>query len=113
MVALGIYHCAASRREWDRALAETARVLAPGGRLLVSVFTPETDPTGRGLRPVPGEPHVYDGFSAGRTFLVGRDELDSAMESVGLTPVVPSAVVRTETETGHRVVVNALYEKKR
>ncbi len=42
VVALGVYHCAQSFPEWDRALSETARVLAPRGKLLVSVFTPET-----------------------------------------------------------------------
>src|SRR5262249_50474647 len=50
VVALGLYHCAESRAEWERSLSETARVLKPGGRLLVSVFTPETDLTGRGVR---------------------------------------------------------------
>ena len=40
VVALGIYHCAESRDEWERSLAESARVLKPGARLLVSVFTP-------------------------------------------------------------------------
>src|SRR5262249_21672412 len=33
VVALGLYHCAQSRAEWDRALAESARVLAPCGKL--------------------------------------------------------------------------------
>src|SRR5262249_8504580 len=49
VVALGLYHCAQSRAEWDRALAESARVLAPGGSLLGSVFTPETALTARGI----------------------------------------------------------------
>src|SRR6202162_5790551 len=48
VVALGLYHCAQSRAEWDRTLSETARGLKPGGKLLVSVFPPDTDPNGGG-----------------------------------------------------------------
>src|SRR5215470_17863070 len=90
VVALGIYHCAASRGEWDRALSETARVLAPGGRCLVSVFTPETDLTGKGIRPVPGEPDVYEGFENGRSFLVDAGGLDREMARFGLAPLEPT-----------------------
>ena len=43
VVALGVYHCASSRGEWDSALAETARVLKGGGKLLVAIFSPLTD----------------------------------------------------------------------
>ena len=79
VIALGVFHCAASGEEWHRAVAEAARVLAPGGRLLVAVFTPETDLHGRGIEPVPDEPNVYSGFSSGRTFLLDRASLDRAM----------------------------------
>ena len=112
VVALGIFHCAASRREWSRALDECARVLAPGGRLLVSVFTPETDLHGTGVHPIPGEPHVYSGFSSGRTYLVDAATLDAEMADRDLEPLVPSRTVRVELEKGRRVVVNALYEKR-
>lgn len=111
VVALGVFHCAASAEEWHRAVDETVRVLKPGGRLLVAVFTPETDLHGRGIEPVPGEPHVYSGFSSGRTFLLDREDLDQAMTGSGLTPAVPSRTVRIELEKGRRVVVNALYQK--
>ncbi len=111
VVALGIYHCAASRGEWDSALAETARALRDGGTLLVALFTPETDLTGDGIRPVPGEPHLYDGLPSGRVFLVDRPTLDAEMQRFALTPLVPSRTVRVETGTGRRVVVNALYRK--
>ncbi len=111
VVALGIFHCASSRVEWDRAMAESVRVLAPEGRLLISVFTPETDLEGKGIRQIPGEPHVYSGFSSGRTFLVDAPTLDTELARRGLDPAVPTKTVRVEMERGRRVVVNALYKK--
>jgi SAM-dependent methyltransferase len=111
VVALGIYHCAQSRAEWDRSLSETARVVAPGGRLLVSVFTPETDLTGRGIAPVPGEPHVYEGFESGRSFLVDAQTLDGELARHGLSCVVPTAIARPNVEVGRRVSANGLYVK--
>jgi SAM-dependent methyltransferase len=112
VVALGLYHCAQSRGEWARALAETARVLKAGGRLLVSVFTPETDLTGRGIRAVPGEPDVYEGFeSGGRHFLVDAAGLDREMARFGLFPLQPTRTARPKVETGRRVSANGLYRK--
>lgn len=109
VVGLGIFHCASNRVEWDRAMDESVRVLAPGGRFLISVFTPETDLQGKGIRPVPEEPHVYSGFSSGRTFLVDAATLDAELARRGLEPAVPTKTVRVEIERGRRVVVNALY----
>lgn len=111
VVALGVYHCAQSRAEWDRSLSETARVLAPGGRLLVSVFTPETDLTGRGIAPVPGEPHVYEGFESGRSVLVDPQTLDAELARHGLSCVVPTALAWRRVEVGRRVSANGLYIK--
>ena len=112
VVALGLYHCAQNRAEWDRALAETARVLRPGARLLVSVFTPETDLTGRGIRPVPGEPDVYEGFdSGGHHVLVDAAGLDREMARFGLEPVEATRTARPKVETGRRVSANGLYRK--
>ena len=111
VVALGLYHCAQSRAEWDRALAESARVLAPGGRLLVSVFTPETDLTGRGIRPVAGMPDVYEGFDSGRVFLVDAEGLDREMARHGLQPLKPTDTARPKVGTGRRVSANGLYVK--
>jgi len=111
VVALGLYHCAQSRAEWDRALSETARVLKPGGKLLVSVFTPETDLTGRGTHPVPGEPDLYEGFDSGRHFLVDAARLDRELAHFGLQPLEPTRTARPKTEVGRRVSANGLYRK--
>ena len=114
VVALGIYHCAESRAEWDRVLSETVRILAPGGKVLVSVFTPETDLTGRGTRAVAGEPHVYEGFdTGGRHFLVDAQELDEEMARHGLVPLEPTRTARPKVEVGRRVSANGLYVRKR
>jgi len=114
VVALGLYHCAQNRAEWDRALSETARILAPGGKVLVSVFTPETDLTGRGTHPVAGEPNVYEGFdTGGRHFLVEAEELDREMARYGLLPVEPTRTARPKVEVGRRVSANGLYAKSR
>jgi len=112
VIALGLYHCAQSRAEWDRALSETARVLRPGARLLVSVFTPETDLTGRGTCAVAGEPGVYEGFdSGGRHFLVDAAGLDREMARFGLLALEPTRTARPKVETGRRVSANGLYRR--
>ena len=113
VVALGLYHCAQSRAEWDQTLSETARVLKPGGKLLVSVFTPETDLTGRGTRPVPGEPDLYEGFDSGRHFLVDAARLNAELARFGLRPLEPTRTARPKTEVGRRVSANGLYRKSR
>ena len=111
VVALGLYQNAESLTEWDAALDETVRVLAPGGRVLVAHFTPEVDLTGESTRPVPGQPHVFEGLPGGRAVLVDADTLDAAMAHRGLDPDEPIETVRVETERGRRVTVNALYRK--
>jgi len=112
VVALGVHHNARSRQEWDQALAETARVLAPGGRLLVSNFSPRSRPTGKVLTAVPNEPHVFEGFEAGRMYLLEADELDAAMARHGLVSAAPTRTVETPLNGGSRVTINGLYEKK-
>jgi SAM-dependent methyltransferase len=112
VVALGLYHCAQSRSEWDRAVAETARVLKAGGRLLVSVFTPETDLTGRGIAAAPGEPNVYEGFESGRSVLMDAATLDAELARFGFTPLEPTRTARPKAETGRRVSANGLFVKR-
>jgi SAM-dependent methyltransferase len=112
VLALGVHHNARSRAEWERALTETARVLAPGGLLLSSNFTPRTDLTGEGITPVAGEPGVYDGISAGRHTLFEAQEHDAEMARVGLVPDQPTTTVAVELDPGRRVSVNGLYRKR-
>ncbi len=111
VVALGVYHSATCREEWDRALSETARVLVPGGLALVASFSPRSDPRGEGLRPVAGAPHVYEGFESGRMYLLEAEDLDVEVARHGLTPAAITETVEVPTETGRRVTVNGLYRK--
>lgn len=111
VVALGIYHGADSRAEWDDAVAETVRVLKRGGLALVNQFSPEVDLTGEGVRAVEAEPDVYEGLADGRGVLMDAATLDRAMSSHGLIAEVPSETVRVPTERGRRVSVNALYSR--
>ena len=113
VVALGVYHSTTNQEQWDRALSETARVLMPGGQVLVANFSPRSDPTGQGLRKVKGEKHLYDGIYNGRHYLLEADELDAEMARFGLVPAVPTETVTKQTDSGHRVTVNALYLKKK
>lgn len=111
VVALGVYHNARSREEWDRALAETARVLEPGGLVLVSNFAPGTDLTGEGMQPVAGAEHVYRGSPGGPMFLLPADDLDAELARHGLRPVEPTGTVEVDADPGRRVTVNGLYRK--
>jgi SAM-dependent methyltransferase len=96
VVALGVFHQARSRTEWDEALTEAARVLAPGGRILISNFAPGTS---LGRRP-------------GREpFLHAKEDLEADLASVGLEPDTETKVVVKEENDRRRVVVNALYRK--
>ncbi len=111
VVALGIYHGAQSFDEWDRAVAETVRVLDSQGLLLTASFTPDTDLTGDGMKPVLGEPHVYEGLPSGRLVLMEAPQIEAAMARHALIPVVPSTVVRVEQRPKRRVTVNSLFRK--
>ncbi|HSJ13414.1 MAG TPA: class I SAM-dependent methyltransferase [Longimicrobiales bacterium] len=108
-VALGVLHAAASGREWHRSAAGIARVLRPAGMLLVAAFTPDTDLTGEGLRPVAGEAHVFEGLPGGRATLLYPDELDAALGEHGFTTELLTSTGTTITERGRRVSANGLY----
>jgi len=109
VVALGIYHSAGSRCEWDRSLEETRRVLARGGLVLVADFTDACDPGGAGLVSVPGDPHRFDGMASGRATLMDAASLDREFLRRGLRPLRPTETVSREAEGGRRVTANALY----
>lgn len=113
VVSLGLLHNAESWAEWTRAAEETARVLAPGGRLLVSQFTPETDLTGQGIHPVSGEPHLFDALPGGGGIFLEPDELDEEMGRWGLLPERPTTTGRTELHPGRRVSAKGMYRKQR
>lgn len=112
VVALGVYHNAQSREQWDAALAESARVLAPWGRLLTSNFSPRTDPDGDGrVKAVVGSPGVYAGLRSGLHILCEAAEIDADMRRHGLLPVAETETVVVALERGARVTVNGLYQK--
>jgi len=112
VVSLGVFHAAHDMAQWERALSEAERMLAPGGSLLVSVFGPETTWTGEPIQPVAGAPHVFEGMHSGRHVFVGPADLDAAMTRLHLQPVVPTVTVIVPIESGQRVTINALYRKK-
>ena len=110
IIALGVYHNALSQAQWDRALAESARVIKPGGRVLVSNFGPDSQPEGLPLIPHKNEPNVYDGFGPSPLYLIDAVSLDREMERFGFIPLQPTETVVTPTEKGRRVTINGLYK---
>ena len=112
VVALGIFQEAEDEAEWERSLAETARVLAPGGRLLVAAFTPRTALDGRTLEHVPETRFVYRGHRSGGTMcLVEAPELDVELARFGFRTEVPTETVVRAAGTGQRVTANGRYVK--
>jgi len=112
IVALGIYHAAADRAEWDRTLAASHRVAARGARVLVANHTAAYDPEGTGLTPVPGAPGFFDGLPSGRSCLLDAGALDREMIRHGFLPLLPTETVVRPLETGgQRATANGLYLK--
>ena len=113
VVALGVYHHARDLDDLRRSLAESARVLEPGGLLLSATFSPRSSPGEAGLEPVEGRDHLWRGFSSGPLLLLEADHLDREADRHGLVPERPTETVEAEHDGGTRVTVNALYRKRR
>lgn len=113
VIALGILQHAETMEEWHSTVAEAARVLRPGGRLLVAHFTPGVDLTGEGVSPVPGTPHTFTGMpGSGTAILMEAPTLEVEVARHGLRPLVESQTVVVPTDTGRRVTVNGLFRKE-
>jgi len=111
VLALGILDHAGSITEWDRALAETARVLAAGGEVEVSDFAPGTRVEERAPRPVPGEPDVFVVPGEGRRVLLDAEAHDRLFAARGLRPIGPTETIVRDTQHGRHVTVRGVYRK--
>ena len=111
ILALGVYHQASSSEQWHNAVAESGRVLKDSGLVLISAFTPDSQPDGEPLTPVPSSCDMYEGFSSGPLCLFAAECHDREMAKHGFKPNVPTETVNVKTELGFRVTLNALYRK--
>ena len=111
-LALGVFQEAQSEAVWHAAVSEAARVLKTGAQLLVAHFSPDSDPTGKGLNLVAEEQHLYTGFPGHPRTLLYADEIDAWMARHGLEPLEPTESVRVTFEKGYRTTVNGLYRKQ-
>ena len=113
VVAIGILPGAASLDAWRTAVTEIARVLTPGGTLLLTHFTPPDGADGTLAAPLPDDPHRYHDPETGRTMLLLRAvELDAELARHGLTPHEPTRLAKATTMRGHRPVLDALVVKR-
>ena len=111
VVALGILQSAESAEEWNGTLTQVARILKPGGRVLVANFAPGTELKGEPLRPLKGAPHVFEAGETLRFYLLEPAEIDAEMAGHGLRPIAPTMSVEAAGESGRHITVNAMYEK--
>ena len=112
VVAIGVLPGARSWDAWRRTVAEIVRVLAPGGDLILTHFTPEAGAEGPALEPIPGEPHLYRRvFDERPSVLLRRRELDARLAAHGLEPLVETATVPATTMNGYRTTLNGHFRK--
>lgn len=111
VVALGVLQDLPDEASTRRAIRLMADALRPGGSVLVANFAPTSRPAGVPLEQVAGHDHVYLGFARGerRMTLPDAATLDAWFAAAGLVADVPTEAVRTETEQGVRVTLNARY----
>lgn len=114
VIALGVLQDAGGYAEWSTVLAGIGRVLRPGGLCLLANFGPDSEPAGRKLKKVPGEPFTYGGFGPGGRLMTLPDlaELDAEFAAHGFTPALPGVRVRRDGEEGFRTTFNALYRRQ-
>jgi len=112
LIMLGVLHSSRSTDEWHRAVAEGARVLAPDGLMITAAFAPGTDPTGEGVQPIEGEPHMVVGPSGLPTVQLTLEETDAWMAEHGFVPVVATYQVVPERPEGTWFVVNGLFRRE-
>lgn len=84
VIAHGIWNLARGAAEFRRAVAEAARVAAPGAALFVFTFSRHTfsDETA----PVAGEPFVFTEFSGARQCFLTAEQLFSELGAAGFAP---------------------------
>jgi SAM-dependent methyltransferase len=110
VAAIGIWHQAESDDEIRLAIAETARVLVPGGLVLVSLFAREM--VGPDARPVPGELFTWDTPHRGRGVRLAPEDLLELTAEAGLGAVREIEIRRAAAEPVERVTLLGLFEKR-
>jgi SAM-dependent methyltransferase len=113
VIAIGVLPGAGSWLAWRRAVAEIARVLTPGGELILTHFTPDTGADGPPLERVAGEPHLYRRVcDDGPSFLLQRPELDAYLAAHGFDPLVETVEVPATTTDGQRTTLAGHFRKR-
>lgn len=109
VLALGVLQHARSDAEFDAAVADVARLVAPRGRVIVAHFTPASRPHGRTLRRLPGTAHAYAGWEGPDHVMTlhGAEALDAIFAAHGLVPATPSS----EVERAHVDVANRAHRR--
>lgn len=104
LVAQGIWNLARSGAEFRLAVAEAARVAAPGAGLFVFTFSRHTLPPEAG--PVAGETFVFTQFSGQPQCFLTREQLLEELARVGFVP--DPAVPLTEHNLPPAGVIHAV-----
>lgn len=113
VLALGVLQDLPDEAAFGSVLRQLVALTAPGGRLLVANFGPDSQPQGVPLEPVEGHEHVFLGFGPldRRMTMPDAATLDVWAAEAGLVLEEPTEVKRADTEAGFRTTVNALYRR--